>query len=68
MNGTKEITPIQYAWYAGCSVQNVRKNYKNTGLKHLDHVLDVKHYSRFYLFIVPETLDIPTKDPKRRKR
>jgi len=56
---TKDITAIDYARYKGWTVQNVRKHYRSTGLKNLPEILDVKHYSRFYLFVVPYDLDIP---------
>ena len=50
---------MEYARYLGCKVQNVRKNLKNTGFKHLPDIIKVKHYSRFYTFVVPASLDIP---------
>lgn len=57
---TKEITAMDYAKVLRCTTQNVRKHLRLTGLKNLPDVIEVKHYSRFYLFIVPESLVIPS--------
>lgn len=59
MQKTKDITAMDYAKVLHCTVQNVRKHFKATGLKHLPDVIEVKHYSRFYLFVVREDLVIP---------
>lgn len=50
---------MQYAKYRGWTVQNVRKHFKATGLDKFPEVLNVQHYSRFYLFVVPENMVIP---------
>jgi hypothetical protein len=55
---TKEITPIQYADYKGWSLQNVTKHIRAGN--ELEHVIEVKHYSRFYLLEVPESLKVNT--------
>ncbi len=57
--GTKDITAEQYAKYKNCTVQNIRKHYRKTGLKNLPEVIEVKHYSRFYLFVVNSDLKMP---------
>lgn len=64
---TKDITAIQYAKYKKaqlgyCTVQNVRKHLLNNGIEHKffnGEVWEVKYYSRFYLFVVPESMVIP---------
>lgn len=53
MEKTKLITAMQYAKYRYWTVQNVRKHFK------FPEVLSVQHYSRFYLFVVPESMVIP---------
>jgi len=60
MEKTKDITPIEYAKYRGWSVQNVRKHFKATGLEKFPEVISVKHFSRFYVFVVDSDLIIPT--------
>ncbi len=51
---TKDITPLQYANWKGCTIQNITKNLRNeTPLK---HVIKVKNFSRFYLLEVPDWL------------
>lgn len=62
MQKTKGITAIQYAKYKNCTVQNVRKHFANNGIEHKffeGDILEVKHYSRFYLFVVSEDMVIP---------
>lgn len=59
MEKTKLITAMQYAKYRYWTVQNVRKHFKATGLDKFPEVLSVQHYSRFYLFVVPESMAIP---------
>jgi len=49
---TKEITPLQYSKYLGCSAQNVSKHLRNGKMEFLPDVISVKRYSRFYLLIV----------------
>lgn len=56
---TKDITAMDYAIYKNWTVQNVRKHLRQTVLEKMPEVIDVKHYSRFYLFVVPEDLPIP---------
>ena len=61
MEKTKDITAEQYAKYKSCTVQNIRKHLLVNGIGHkiFDAVLDIKYYSRFYLFVVNEDLVIP---------
>lgn len=62
MEKTKDITAMEYAKYKGCTVQNVRKHFiKPIGIdcEFFAEVIKVKHYSRFYLFVVDATLPIP---------
>lgn len=61
MNNTKDITAMEYAKYKYCTVQNVRKHFKNHGLDYefFSDVISVKHYSRFYLFVVDADMVIP---------
>jgi len=56
---TKDITAMDYAAYRGWTVQNVRKHFRQTGIEKFPEVIDVKRYSRFYLFVVPGDLPIP---------
>lgn len=56
---TKDITAMDYAVYRGWTVQNVRKHFRQTGIEKFPEVIDVKRYSRFYLFVVPGDLPIP---------
>jgi hypothetical protein len=56
---TKEITAMDYAKYLGKPVQTIRKRLKTSGLKRLPDVIEVIYYSRFYLFVVPDSLVIP---------
>lgn len=51
---TKDITPLEYAKYRGCSIQNVTKQIRNK--RELPHVLKIKHWSRFYTLEVPISL------------
>ncbi len=60
MAKTKEITPLQYSKYLGCTVANVSKHLRNNKMQYLPDVIEVKHYSRFYLLIVPESLPVKT--------
>lgn len=53
---TKEITPLQYSIYLGCTVANVSKHLRNSKLEYLPDVLAVKRYSRFYLLVVDASL------------
>jgi len=55
---TKEITPTQYADLRGWSLQNVTKHIR--AKNELPHVISVKHYSRFYLLEVSESLKVNT--------
>jgi len=50
---------MDYATYRGWTVQNVRKHFRQTGIEKFPEVIDVKRYSRFYLFVVPADLPIP---------
>lgn len=50
---------MDYAAYRGWKVQNVRKHFRQTGIEKFPEVIDVKRYSRFYLFVVPADLPIP---------
>lgn len=62
MEKTKDITAMEYAKYKGCTVQNVRKHFiKPCGIDapFFEDVIRVKHYSRFYLFVVDTDLVIP---------
>lgn len=62
MENTKDITAMEFARYKNCNVQNVRKHFANNGLEHKffnGEVLDVKHYARFYLFVVSADMVIP---------
>lgn len=52
--GTKQITPNQYAKWYGCTLQNITKHLRKENP--LPHVIRVIKYSRFYLLEVPETL------------
>ena len=56
---TKDITAMDYAKYRDWTVQNVRKHFRKTGIEKFPEVIDVKRYSRFYLFVVPADLPIP---------
>lgn len=56
---TKEITPLQYSKYLGCTSQNISKHIRNGKIDFLPDVIEVKHYSRFYLLVVPVSLTIP---------
>lgn len=56
---TKDITAMQYAAYKCCTVQNIRKHLRQTGLQKFPEVIDIKRYSRFYLFVVDESMEIP---------
>ena len=56
---TKDITAMDYATYRWWTVQNVRKHFRQTGIEKFPEVIDVKRYSRFYLFVVPGDLPIP---------
>lgn len=58
LNNTKEITPLQYSKYLGCSVANVSKHLRKNNMQHLPDVIDVKRYSRFYLLVVPASLPV----------
>lgn len=58
MSKTKEITPLQYANYLGCTSQNVSKHLRNGKMQFLPHVIEVKRYSRFYLLVVSESLSV----------
>ena len=51
---TKDITPLQYAEWAGCTLQNVTKKIRNNGC--LDGVITIKKFSRFYLLEVPTSM------------
>jgi hypothetical protein len=55
---TKEITPIQYADYHGCTLQNITKQLRKG--RPLAGVRDVIKYSRFYLLIVSESMEVNT--------
>lgn len=59
-NGTKEITPHQYAKYLGCSESNVSKHLRNGKMEHLPDVIEVKRYSRFYVLVVLDKIIIPS--------
>jgi len=57
----KEVTPQQYAKYKGISVQfiyllvaGLRQDKRNW----LGDIKEIKHYSRFYLFMVDKSLKI----------
>jgi len=52
---TKEITPLEYAKYRGCSLANVTKQIRNN--RSLPMVIKIKKWSRFYLLEVPANLD-----------
>lgn len=56
MAKTKEITPLAYSKYLGCTVANVSKHLRNNKMQFLPDVIEVKKYSRFYLLVVPATL------------
>lgn len=58
MSKTKEITPLQYSKYLGCSLSNVTKHLRNGKMQYLPDVIEVRHYSRFYLLVVPASLPI----------
>jgi len=47
---TKDITPLQYAKTVGCTLQNVTKHLRKGN--HLDGVVKVKKFSRFYVLVV----------------
>jgi len=53
---TKDISPVQYAKWYGCSTQNITKHIRNNKWKNLPHILRVKNWSRFYLLEVPKSL------------
>lgn len=55
---TKEITPLQYSKYLGCSLSNVTKHIRKGSLHCLPDVIEVKHYSRFYLLVVAANLPV----------
>lgn len=59
MAKTKEITPLQYAQYLDCTVQNVHKHLLHGKMEFLPDVIEVKRYSRFYLLVVSDSLIIP---------
>ena len=58
MGKTKEITPLQYSKYLGCSFSNVTKHLRNGKFEYLPDVIKVKKYSRFYLLVVDATLPV----------
>jgi len=64
MAKTKEITPSEYAEYLGCTLNNVTKHLRNGKYQYLPDVVKVKKYSRFYILIVPASLEIkkPSQD------
>lgn len=55
---TKDITPLQYAKWKGCTLQNITKLIRNN--KELPGVITIKKYSRFYLLEVPENMTAAT--------
>jgi len=55
---TKDITPKQYAKWYGCTLQNVTKKIRQNG--HLDGVIRIKSFSRFYLLEVHEGMNAET--------
>jgi hypothetical protein len=55
MELTKDITPKEYAKWAGCTVANISKKIRNGG--YLVHVIRIKKWSRFYTLEVPKDLD-----------
>lgn len=52
---TKDIQPKEYAKWYGCSLQYIGKCIRN-GVE-LPYVLSIKKWSRFYLLVVPESLN-----------
>lgn len=58
MSKTKEITPLQYANYLGCTSQNISKHIRNGKMEFLPDVVKIKRYSRFYLLVVSSSLPI----------
>ena len=52
---TKDITPLQYATWYGCSLQYVTRLIRDN--KSLPEVLRIKKFSRFYLLEVRDSLD-----------
>ena len=55
---TKDITPLQYAKWYGCTLQNVTKKIRNN--RHLDGVITIKSFSRFYLLEVNADMNAET--------
>jgi len=53
---TKEITPIQYAKYAGVFPTYIQRLLRQERYDKLPHVIKVRRYSRFWTLEVPETL------------
>jgi hypothetical protein len=52
---TKDITPIQYAKWYGCSLANITKHLRKGNS--LPYVITIKRWSRFYLLEVPKSLN-----------
>jgi len=48
----KEVTPLDYARWRGCTLQNITKHLRKGNLAKLPGVLMVKKYSRFYVLVV----------------
>lgn len=66
MDKFKNITPLQYSWAKGCSVQNIVKQLKKS--TPLEDVVEVERHCRFYILKVSIGLYVPDKDPLLRKR
>lgn len=52
---TKDITPLQYAEWYGCTLQNVTKQLRKH--RELLGVIRIKKFSRFYLLEVDKKMD-----------
>lgn len=51
---TKEITPTEYAKWKGVRLASITKHIRAKNFKNLPYVIEIKNWSRFYVFVVPE--------------
>lgn len=54
MGNTKEITPTEYAKWRGVRLAAITKHIRDKNFKNLPYVIEIKNWSRFYIFVVPD--------------
>lgn len=62
MGKTKEITPTEYAKWRGVRLAAITKHIRGKNFKNLPYVIEIKKWSKFYIFVVPDFVGLTSYD------